>query len=259
VSPPSPKGRAEREQNKKKGGMTKMKMGKKTIIILAVFLMVLVSTTFVYALAPLLLAPHGSVRVALRSIGDGSATWYANAPIVYDGSFSVQLKTGTTASDAGAIYIGPLNMPLSTLSLSGITFWAFHGNDITMQPYVNLVLDNGRIIEGVTMTNVTGPMKDLQDQGYPSADLWVQMKPTDQFYTSFGLSDPLLMGKPLGTLASPALLGAWQTAFPTAKVIQIQIIYGFWDHALGPQPLPLTIYIDYVGYLEPETISSSDR
>jgi hypothetical protein len=241
-----------------------MKMGKKTIAILAVFLMALVATTFAYALAPFLLAPHGSVRVALRSIGAGSATWYANAPIVYDGSFSARLDTGTTIDDAAAIYIGPFDMPLSGFSPSGITFWAFHWNDIIMQPYVNLVLDNGRIMEGVTSTNVTGPMNSFTGQGYPSADLWVQMKPTNQFYTSFP-TDPVLIAAGLDThgLSNPANMTTWQKAFPKAEVIQIQIIYGRWDPAVVTN-LPLTIYIDNVRIggrlfgLEPETISSSD-
>ena len=44
---------------------------------------------------PFLLTPRGRVRVALRSIGGGYARWEANAPRVFDGSFSVRLNSGS--------------------------------------------------------------------------------------------------------------------------------------------------------------------
>lgn len=240
---------------------------KKKALLAAVFIITVVSATVfgVYAgLPPFLLHPTGRIRVALRSYGGGTATWFPTEPRVYDGSFSARLSTGGAAGDGGAIMIGPMGLPLSTFTDSRITFWAYHYNDAggydqTHQPYINLVLDNGRVVEGLTSRPVspTATVKSEQTQGFPSADLWIQMKPDGGWYTSFP-ADPVHVaaGTSICTLTSACKLTFWQSSFPAARVIQIEIVYGLWDTS------GQVIYIDNVSLLgmpvpiEPETIAA---
>jgi hypothetical protein len=226
-----------------------------------------------YADSPFVLTPRGRIRVALRSYGAGTATWFATEPLVYDGSFSARLHTAGADSDAGGIMIGPLSWPLSMFADNRITFWAYHisdagGYDQTHQPYIDIVLDNGRVMEGVTSTPVspTAVVNSLTNQGYPSADLWVQMKPSGGWYTGFATAptemggstpDPVLAPVAACTLTSTCTMATWQHAFPTARVIQIEIIYGLWSTGGA-----LSICIDnvsilsYVVPIEPEVISA---
>jgi hypothetical protein len=251
-------------------------MKKKALVAAILLLTMVFATVSAYAfVGTFLLTPHGPVRVALRSYAAGTATWFATAPLVHDGSFSARLYTAGTADDGGGIMIGPLAEPLSSFSASRtglwppasqITFWAYHisdvgGYDQTHQPYINIVLDNGRVMEGLTSVPVSVPttsVNSLANQGYPSADLWVQMKPTDQWYTSFWSSDPVLAPVKTCTLTSTCTMAFWQHAFPTAKVIQIEIVYGQWSTG-GP----LSICIDDVSIhgrvvpIEPEVIAAT--
>jgi hypothetical protein len=209
-----------------------------------------------------LLTPRGRIRVALRSIGSGTATWQAVAPRVYDGSFSAQLYT-TGASDGGEILIGPLGWPLSYFQDAKITFWTYHRGvlpiDPTAQPYINIVLDNGRVMEGLTSTTVKGGAILSEARGYPGADIWIQMMPSGGWYTSFGTDDSVLSPVSTCLLASTCKMADWQKAFPTAKVIQIEIVYGNWILTTGGQ----YINIDNVSLLgaivpiEPEVIAAS--
>jgi hypothetical protein len=70
------------------------------------------------------------------------------------------------------------------------------------------------------------------------------------------VGDPVLTPVVTCTSSAPCALTTWQTAFPDAKVIQIQIFYGVWG-TTGQ-----TIYIDDVTIagtlvpIEPETVSS---
>jgi hypothetical protein len=230
-------------------------------------------TTYTTTTTTFTLAPKGSIRVSLRSMGEGAALWWPKEPQVYDGSFSVLLYTGplSSPSDAsgGAIYIGPLSIPLGSFSSSSppsssfpaskwITFWTYHYNDAGAQPYVNIVLDNGRTMEGFGSTTVVSgaTIHSQTGQGYPSADLWIQMKPTDAWYTSY-TSDPLLISKHLVNCGSGnCTMATWQAAFPTAKVVQIQIFYGVWTN------VNQVIFIDDVSIrgmaiaIEPEEIAT---
>jgi hypothetical protein len=137
-----------------------------------------------------------------------------------------------------------------------ITYWAYAYNS-GAGAYINIVLDNGRTMEGIGSTSVSGAATTNEvAQGYPSADLWVQMKPLDKWYTDYGSVDSVLSPVASCTSGSPCTMAFWQHAFPTAKVIQIQIIYGIWS-STGQ-----IIYIDDVSILgvvvpiEPETISA---
>ena len=249
---------------------------KKKIVWASLIMLVVVSTVALAAYADKNdLNPNGRVRVALRSIGGGSATWYPTAPRVLDGSFSVRLFTGSSVNqDGGAIFIGPLGIPLHDLTpcmgyckqpisqhthTGSVTFWAYHYNDAGAHPYINLVLENGRIMEGIGSTPVASGavVKSETGQGYPSADIWIKMMPTDKFYTSYGSVDPVLATVSSCTISSPCPMATWQAAFPGAKVVQIQIIYGIWG-STGQ-----VIFIDSVTIgdmridMEPETIAAT--
>jgi len=241
-------------------------MKKKAALAAVLILTTVCTVAFVaYADTPFLLHPAGRIRVALRSYGSGTATWFATAPLVYDGSFSAKLYTAGTASDGGGIMIGPLGWPLSMFTDSRITFWAYHwsdagGYDQTHQPYIDIVLDNGRVMEGLTSKPVYVPttsVNSLDNQGYPSADLWVQMMPSGGYYTSFP-TDPVHVaaGPKVCVFGSTCTMAFWQHAFPTAKVVQIEIIYGQWSTGGA-----MSICIDDASILgvlvpiEPETIS----
>jgi hypothetical protein len=250
-------------------------MKKKAVLAAVLMLIVVCTVAFVaYADPSFVLHPAGRIRVALRSYGSGTATWFATAPLVYDGSFSARLSTGgpaPAATDGGGIMIGPLGWPLVMFTDSRITFWAYHwsdagGYDQLHQPYIDIVLDNGRVMEGVTSVPVScttvpcpAPLPDsFTNHPYPS-NLWVQMKPYGGYYTSFP-TDPVHVaaGTNLCVFGSACTMASWQHAFPTARVIQIEIIYGQWGGLAGP----MTIYIDNVSILgvvvpiEPETISA---
>jgi hypothetical protein len=257
---------------------------KKSVIAVILMLTMAFATVSAYAYidpstVPTI-SPKGPVRVALDGTA-GAATWFAKAPMVYDGSFSAQLSAGSDTK--GAIMIGPLSLSLSSFSnktmSKWITFWAFHWSDVggydqLHQPYVIIVLDNGRVMLGVTSVPVSctkvpcpAPLPNsFANQGYPSADLWVQMKPTDMWYTPFP-SDPVSAKVSACTLTNletyhwtNCTMANWSKAFPTSKVIQVEIVYGLWGD-LGTGPV-MTIYIDDASIegkavpIEPETISA---
>jgi hypothetical protein len=219
-------------------------MKKKALLaaVLATFcLLIVVSALAInaYADPTLLLHPTGRIRVALRSYGNGYAQWWPKEPQVFDGSFSVEIYTGSSGTAGGIIYIGPLSWALSMFTDDRITFWTYHLDD-GASPYVNIVLDNGRTMEGIgSWPVVPGTVINTQTGlGFPTSDLWVQMRPAGgvdghhTWYTSTGIgTDPLLVSKGLDTCtsSSPCTMAQWQKAFPTAKVIQIQILYGLWS------------------------------
>lgn len=252
-------------------------MVERRVLLIALAMLIVFSTSalIVHSTSDpaFLLSPGGTLRVALHSMGGaegGNATWYPIAPRVFDGSFSALLYSGTVSGDGGAILLGPVSFPLSDLTNDRITFWTYHFNNNSKQPHVNIVLDNGRTLEGKNSTTVDGsPIKCEKTgagsgcQGYPSADIWVQMMPKDQFFTSFP-ADPVLAPVASCTIGSPCPLATWITAFPTANVIQIQIVYDFSSVGSG-----FVIFIDDVAIfpngssiiapIEPETVSSSDQ
>ena len=247
---------------------------KKVLWVAVIILLVLSTSALVVSVVPppFLLHPEGPTRVSLLHIGTtGEATWFPGE--VYDGSFSARLYSGATASDGGLVMIGPLNFPLSDLTDDRITFWVYHLDEkspVTIHPYVNIVLDNDRVIEGVTSTSVDGSTVLCESGsgclGYTAAEIWKQMKPSGGWYTSVDTSvDTVLAPVSSCTLSTPCDLSKWITAFPTSKVIQIQIDFGFF----GESGFKQTVYIDDVTIspgdltiivlIEPETISSSDR
>jgi hypothetical protein len=85
------------------------------------------------------------------------------------------------------------------------------------------------------------------------------MKPLDSWYTTY-TSDPLAPKSPsvtTCTISAPCTIAAWQKAFPSAKVIQIEILYGLWTN------YGQIIYIDDVSIhgmvvpIEPEVIAAT--
>jgi hypothetical protein len=254
-------------------------MKKKAALAAVLIVMVVCTVAFVaYADTPFVLHPTGRIRVALRSYGGGSATWYPTEPRVYDGSFSARLNTGTSSdTDGGAIFIGPLSLPLAYFTDARITFWAYHLNDAGAHPYINIVLDNGRTMEGIGSTPVvagatvnceSGNLYGSVCKGYPAADWWIQMKPSGGWYTSWASSgDPVLAPVAACTSGSPCTMAFWQSKFPTAKVIQIQIIYGLWtntgqtiyiDDVTIPAAPPFGLTTSMTVPIEPETIPAAD-
>jgi hypothetical protein len=243
---------------------------KKNALLAAVLIITVVSAIVFGANAGItyLLSPKGRIRVAIRSFGDGYARWEPTAPRVFEGSFSVRLNSGTGGgSNGGGIFIGPLSWPLRLLTPAAITYWVYHiGPTVTTpdqdSPYVNLVLDNGLTIEGFGAYPSPSLFTYQSDQGYPSANWWVQMRPQDKFYSSFATTpggtptDPRLTGTAVANcdIHTSCTLATWQGVFPTAKVIQVQIFFGLWTE--GGQ----TVCVDGVSIpggstpIEPEAI-----
>jgi len=208
-------------------------VGKKVLWAAVVFVMLSATILVVHSDSVFLLNPAGTVRVGLQSIQAGTATWNSIAPHVYDGSFSAMLSTGPATGDGGGVFIGPLSFPLADLTASGITFWAYFMNDQSFHPQVNIVLDNGRVLQGRDSTPVSNSITIKCEtgtgcQGYPSSDLWVQLMPTDAFFFSSSFSaDPDFGSTPASgcTATAPCPLATWKTVFPTSNVIQIQIVW----------------------------------
>jgi hypothetical protein len=242
---------------------------KKKALWAAILVLTAVSATVTaYAGTLFLLTPRGRVRVALRSIGDGYARWEPTAPRVFDGSFSVRLNSGTHSggADGGGIYIGPLSIPLRSLTAARITYWVYHMSTAGAtpdqnSPYVNLVLDNGLTLEGVESTPSTG-FKYQGTQGFPSADIWVQMSPQDLFYSSFAVPpgdtpiDTRLTGTAVANcdIHTPCPLATWLGVFTTARVIQVQIQFGRWTETGQDICVDNVTILGMLVQIEPETI-----
>jgi hypothetical protein len=243
---------------------------KKKALWAAILVLTAVSATVTaYAGVTFFLTPRGRVRVALRSFGDGYARWEPNAPRVFDGSFSVRLNSGTNSggADGGGIYIGPLSIPLRSLTAARITYWVYHMSTAGAtpdqnSPYVNLVLDNGLTLEGVESTPSTGFIYQ-GTQGFPSADIWVQMSPQDKWYSSFAvpLGDPppietRLKGTAVANcdIHTPCPLATWLSVFTTARVIQVQIFFGKWTEVGQSVCVDQVTILGMLVQIEPETI-----
>lgn len=240
-------------------------MMKKKAVWATVLILTVVSAFAVVAYAdPLVLRPVGRIRVSLEDYSlSGSttarATWNPFIQ-VFDGSFSAELNTGTLAGvDFAAVIISPLNIPLSTLKTlgpGGITFWAYFYNCPTsnQQLIVEFVLDNGRVISGYASEPVVaGAIQCESGLGYPSSELWRQMKPTNQWYSSFAGPDPLIPDT--WDINNPQNLAAWWglPGFASARIIQLRI--SFWSDGGNRQ-----VFIDNVIFvgrpipLEPESV-----
>jgi hypothetical protein len=247
-------------------------MVERRVLLIALAMLIVFSTSalIVHSTSDpaFLLSPQGTVRVALQVVGSststGSATWNAIAPRVFDGAFSAKLVIGGSPGDGGGVFIGPLSFPLSDLTNDRITFWVYHFDGVA-NPHVNIVLDNGRTLEGKDSTPVDSSITPKCESGagcqvWPSANIWVQMMPTDSFTTSFP-SDPVLTA---ACASPPCNLATWIAGLPGTNVIQIQIT--FTDAA---PPKGTTVFIDDVDIfpngssivvpIEPETVSSSDH
>jgi hypothetical protein len=244
-----------------------------TILILTVAL-TSVLAAYSFAGGQFVLAPKGPLRVALHAEGSGSASWYAVAPRVFDGSFSAELYSGMPgpfASNPAAggtvsgarMLIGPLSIPLTSLTPNGIKFWVYHLTSIIRQPRVILVLDNGREIIGNPATTLDPSAKLICEtgfacQGYASADIWVQMVPVDKWYNALASKDPVQSPvKDCYSLDHSCPLAAWQKAFPDARVIQVQVIVGF-DYTIQTVYVDDVMIGDTIVLVEPETIAAAD-
>lgn len=214
-------------------------MMKKKAVWATVLILTVVSAfaLVAYADPAQMLRPVGRIRVSLEdnsysgTIPAGRATWNPFIQ-VWDGSFSAELNFGPHDDDFGAVVISPLNIPLSTLKTlgtGGITFWAYFYDLKKMTPIVDMVLDNGRVMEGVSSVPVTGTVDCESGTGckqYPTSDLWIQMKPYNGWTSSY--SGVAGSGIPAGWgLTNAKTLLDWYTLFPTARVVQLRISYGF--------------------------------
>lgn len=231
--------------------------------VFLVFLLVPVSVIAVSALQKL--NPSGRERVALTADGGGTATWNPEGPAVFDGSFSARLDTADVADGEGnaggaGIMIGPTRIHLSALDVDDVRFWMYAYSCADRTPYVDFVLDNGRTMEGISSVpvNVGETVESEVDQGYPSANLWIQMMPSDAWYSSFAVPDPLIPD----TFApeTPKTLADWQALFPDARVIQVKIQYGYGNQGADAD---CTVFVDKVHVrsrlikIEPETFAGT--
>ncbi len=226
--------------------------------VFLIFLLVPVSVIAVSALQKL--SPSGRARVALTADGGGTATWNPEGPAVFDGSFSARLDSTAEAGGAG-VMIGPERIRLSTLDVDDINFWMYAfscASSAPYAPYVDFVLDNGRTMEGTSSTpaNIGETVTSEVDQGYPSANLWIQMSPVDAWYSSYAVPDPLIPDT--FALATPKTLADWQALFPDAKIIQVKIQYGY-----GNPNADCTVFVDNARIrnrlikIEPETFAGT--
>ena len=91
------------------------------------------------------------------------------------------------------------------------------------------------------------------------------MKPVDGWYSSFAAADPAI---PNGwnSAGTAATLAQWSTQFPTARIVQLRISYGFCGMFAAAVCNPATsdsglAYLDTVIFvgraipLEPESVS----
>jgi hypothetical protein len=265
---------------------------------IAVIAVLAVSIADIYGTLSFRLNPAGLTRVSLSSGGTGAASWN-NFIQVMDGSFAAQLDAGTGAGDSASVTLSPLHVPLSRLAAlapggTAVNFWAYFQNNRLVTPTVDMVLDNGRRMEGDAMfldasQPVSGTVDCATDDptqgagntcrggvgpgtGYEGSDLWILMKPRNDWYSSFAGVDPCFtIGAfpgtlcPLGWTATgnnpdishPATLAQWSAQFPGAQVVQLRITY--YNPAV-PFTNPV-VYIDDVIFagallrVEPETAS----
>ncbi len=265
-------------------------MRRRVLMLMGVAVIVFLSVSFVAIYAPSLkLNPAGPVRVSLSSGGTGKASWN-NFIQVLDGSFAAQLDAGTGAGDSASVTMSPVHVGLSSLAGLGtgsIVFWAYYQNNRLVTPTVDMVLDNGRRMEGDgrfidASLPVSGTVKCATDDpvqgggntclGYETASLWIQMKPRNAWWSSFAGTDPCFtIGAFPGTdcpggwtatgnnpdINHPATLAQWSAQFPGAIVVQLRIEY--FNPAV-PFPHP-TVYIENVTFasflirIEPESAS----
>lgn len=191
------------------------------------------------------LAPTGPATSTLSASGTAEADWNSFIQ-VHDGSVSAYL-TASGDGDAAKVDISPINKPLD----SPITFWAYFEDNDGAVPRIDLVLSNGRRLEGYRNTEpVTGTKAELVDEvdlGYPAVSLWTKMRVAScpnagsecGFYSSFAGIDPLIPGT--YGISSPKNLDQWLTLFPGARIVQVRIAYG--DDVLAG-PTPYSIYVD---------------
>ncbi len=257
-------------------------MIRRHLVLATAFILLLAIPIFVAGVTTgLLLRPTGRVRVSLTSDGGGKAQWNPEFPAVFDGSYSARLDSTDTGGGAG-IMIGPLQaIPLSQLTATSVTFWAYiFGCTVNpfspdlLTPYVEFVLNNGITMEssyqqpvsestaGVLLKDSPAATADSEkDRGYASSELWTLMRPRTTgpgpgWHSSMAVADPRIPD----SFASDQLFSTWQSTFPTAKVVSIKIQYGYGNYAC-------TAFVDNVtvrtvfGFattflIEPETASS---
>ena len=242
-----------------------MKNKIKSKVWIGIFLISLLIPVSVIAVSALQkLTPSGRDRVALTADGGGTATWNPEGPAVFDGSFSARLDTADEAEDGSAggagIMIGPTNIRLSALDVDDVKFWMYAFSCADTTPYVDFVLDNGVTMEGTLSVPVNGgeTVTSEVDQGYPSANLWIQMQPVDGWYSSYAGVNPAIPAD--FAPATPKALADWQAEFPNAKIIQVKIQYGYGNQGADED---CTVFVDKVRVrnrlikIEPETFAAT--
>jgi hypothetical protein len=247
--------------------MNRLIVGAVLVVVLASSTMLVVAINYYNSQR---LRPVGRIRISL----EGKARWNGFVQ-VHDGSFSAELYADATHS--GAVIVSPINMPLKNLKASDITFWAYFYSTTQVYPMIDFILDNGRRMEGSAFnatsstTPVSGTVQYCEDGSsaspaqtclnFPTADIWIQMKARDAWYSSYALTDPLIpdeydIGAASGgdhTIAQWAAL----PGFGDAKIVQMEIAY-----RAPSSPSPITnieVYIDDITIrglvirVEPET------
>jgi hypothetical protein len=241
------------------------------LMVGAVLVVVLVASTTLAVAINLYnsqrLRPVGRIRISL----EGAARWNGFVQ-VHDGSFSAELYADATHS--GAVIVSPLNMPLKNLKASDITFWAYYYSTTNVYPQIDFILDNGRRMEGSAFnatsstTPVSGTVYCEDGSGatptqtclnFPTADIWIQMKARDAWYSSYAGIDPLIpaaygIG---GVHGGDHTIAEWAAlpGFENAKIVQMMIAY----RAPVAGPNVIEVYIDditlrgLVIHVEPET------
>lgn len=202
---------------------------------------ILVTLVLVLGLSLIPAAPvaaAGEVTASLVQGGAGKAEW-SNVEW-HSGSHSAYLEAGATVDDVGGILLATEPIPIA--EFSGVKFWmneltgSVHGGSYPDalwpygDPYINIKLDlDGNLatddhdyLEGVD----SNPVAELAWPDY--ADTWTEMEPVHGFYD---MDDSMGSGYDYATPNAQSLevWKAWLAAnHPSAVVIQIQIIFGWW-------------------------------
>lgn len=213
---------------------------------IALSILLLASTATALPVTEDRLDGYGKTRTLLQASSGAEAAWNSFVQ-VHSGSASAQL-TGS-GGDTAKVDVGPLRIPLSRMSESRIQFWAYYEDNDESRPTVDLVLSNGRRLEGYRNTVPVGgtnaEIVDEVDLGYPSVGLWTQM--TVQacpaagsecgFYSSHAAEDPLIPDT--FVIGTPKNLAQWAATFPGAYIVQARLRYG--DDAAVED---YTVYVD---------------
>lgn len=174
---------------------------------------------------------------SLIQYADGTAKWTTVQQHTDDGDYSVKLSAGTIAdTSAGRIYA-----PITPILLDGLedpSYWVYEPTVLASElipthPYVNIVLDlDGDLSTTNDIDRLEGMGSLTIDGVQPIKETWTQMKEANGYYDS---DDSISGTDNFSGLFVWHTLGAWITYMGThyanARVVGIEITYGFWSQA----------------------------